>query len=328
MNAASDFPRHHQDLGHATHLVDIDLYRPGLAACYVLQHADELALIDCGTRHSAERVLATVRALGAAPEQVRWVIPTHVHLDHASGAGQLMAACCNAQLVVHPKGLQHMVDPSKLQAGAIAVYGEPAFQRDFGDLQAIDASRCIAAEDGQQFALGDEHLQFIHTPGHANHHGCIIDSASGYLFTGDTFGLGYQEFARPSPYLVATTSPVAFDPDAWMSSIDRLLDLQPSAVCLTHFSKHADPAALAPMLRESIRAHADIALAEEGNDEEGRLDRLRSAVDSLLVGGAVQHCGVSEERARELLAGDVELNAQGLAVWLARRAKRAQQPPA
>ena len=139
MNPASDFPRHHQDLGHATHLVDIGLYRPGLAACYVVQHGDELALLDCGTRHSAEQVLATVRALGAAPEQVRWVIPTHVHLDHASGAGQLMAACSNAQLVVHPKGLQHMVDPSKLQAGAIAVYGEAAFQRDFGDLQAIDA---------------------------------------------------------------------------------------------------------------------------------------------------------------------------------------------
>jgi len=320
------FPDRHEDLGFGTHLVDVDLYRPGLAACYVLQHGDELALIDCGTPHSTPQVLATIAALGATPEQVRWIIPTHVHLDHASGSGQLMGACSNATLVVHPKGYPHMVDPSRLQAGAMAVYGEEAFMRDFGDLQAIDESRAIAAEDGQTFDLDEAKLTFIDTPGHANHHGCIHDSASGYLFTGDTFGLGYQEFARTSadgtPYLVATTTPVAFDPDAWMQSLERMMDTHPSAVCLTHFSKHDQPEGLVPMLRDSIQAHADIALAEEPNDSEGRGERLRLAVEELLVGGAVKHCRMTEDQARQLLAGDVELNAQGLEVWLKRRAKR------
>lgn len=319
------FPEGHQGLGHHTHLVDIGLYRPGLAACYLVRHGDELALVDCGTRHSTPAVLQTIRALGASPEQVRWIIPTHVHLDHASGAGQLMAACRNAQLVVHPKGYPHMIDPSRLQAGAMAVYGEQAFLRDFGELQPIDESRAIAAEDGADFDLGGQALKFIHTPGHANHHGCIFDTASGYLFTGDTFGLGYQEFAVDSPYLVATTSPVAFDPDAWFASLEHMLALQPDAVCLTHFSKHESPASLAPMLRASIQAHVDIALAEEFNEAPGRAERLREAVDSLLVGGAMQHAGTDELTARRLLSGDIELNAQGLEVWLERRAKRRQQ---
>ena len=318
----TQFPRGHQDLGHATHLVDIDLYRPHLGACYLLRDGDQFALIDCGTMHSVPQVMQTLAAAGGSSEQVRWIIPTHVHLDHAGGAGQLMQACANAQLVVHPKGYQHMVDPSKLQAGASAVYGEEAFAADFGELLAVEEARAIAAEDGQQFALGGRTLTFIHTPGHANHHGCIFDSASRYLFTGDTFGLGYQEFAERSPYIIATTSPVAFDPDAWMDSLDRMLALEPAAVCLTHFSRHDNPAALAPMLRESIQAHVQIALAEEPDQSDGREQRVRDAVDRLLVGGAVAHCGMAEDRARELLAGDIELNAQGLVVWLARRAKK------
>lgn len=323
------FPEGHEDLGNDTHLVDIDLYRSGLASCYVVRHGDELALLDCGTPHSAPKVMATIAAMGATPEQVRWVIPTHVHLDHASGAGALMAACPNAQLVAHPKGYPHMVDPSRLQAGALAVYGEEAFQRDFGDLQPIDESRAIAAEDGQEFALGDSSVKFIHTPGHANHHGCIFDSASGYLFTGDTFGLGYQEFVPlahdGTPYLVATSSPVAFDPQAWFASIDHMMALAPSAICLTHFSKHDDPAALAPVLRASIQGHMDIALAEETNDPEGRSERLRNAVERMLVSGATAHCDIGESTARELLANDIKLNSQGLEVWLKRRAKKREQ---
>ena len=106
------FPNGHQDLGAGTHLVDVDLYRPALASCYLVQHGDELALIDCGTPHSAPQALATIAAVGASPEQVRWIIPTHVHLDHASGAGQLMDACANASLVAHPKGCLLYTSPS------------------------------------------------------------------------------------------------------------------------------------------------------------------------------------------------------------------------
>ncbi len=314
----------HQDIGQGTTLIDCLLHRPALAACYLVRDGEELALIDCGTNHSIPQILGAIEDSGAAPEQVRWIIPTHVHLDHAGGAGRLMQRCVNATLVTHPKGVPHMIDPSRLQAGATAVYGEAAFARDFGDLEPIPEARCIAAEDGQSFSLGSRPLRFIHTPGHANHHGCILDAHSGYLFTGDTFGLGYPELATPSPYIVATTTPVAFDPDAWEQSLDRLLALGPSAVCLTHFGRYGHPADLAPMLRESIRAHAEIALREEANPPEGREERLHKAVEHLLIDGAVAHSGLPREQVTALLGDDVTLNAQGLAVWLARRAKRRQ----
>ncbi len=311
-----------ESVGNQTVLIDCGLYRPQLAGCYLVHDSGEVAVIDCGTWHSVPRILDAIRSLGARPEDVRWILPTHVHLDHAGGAGRLAQSCPRATLATHPKGLPHMIDPSRLQAGATAVYGQAAFARDFGSLDPIPASRCIPAGDGQTFQLGQRTLRYIHTPGHANHHGCIFDSSSGYLFSGDAFGLGYRELATPTPYIVATTTPVAFAPEEWQASLDRMLALEPSAVCLTHYGKYHDPIGLAPQLRASIQAHADIALKEELNaDDAARETRLERAVADLLVNGASKHCGISSARAREILASDISLNAQGLKVWLARRAK-------
>lgn len=310
-------------LGNGSYLIDTGLYGPQRAACYLVEDNGELALLDTGTQHSLPRVLDTIAEIGATPAQVRYVIPTHVHLDHAGGAGQLMQACPNATLVVHPKGHPHMVDPSKLQAGATAVYGEAVFARDFGTLLPIPEPRTLIAEDGQHFDLGRRTLSFVHTPGHANHHGCIFDQTSGHLYTGDTFGLGYRELERnDEPYLVATTTPVAFDPDAWLDSLDRMMALDPQACCLTHFGKIDRPRDRVGMLRESIEAHREIALAEEGHDLEGRDTRLRQAVDALLVEGGSSYSGLAADKVREIFVNDIELNAQGLGIWLARRAKQ------
>ena len=315
------FPKDHQDLGHGTHLIDIKLYRDHLGACYLIQDGDEFAMVDCGTQHSQPQILQTLEAAGGTPEQVRWVIPTHVHLDHAGGAGQLMKVCPNATLVTHPKGHPHMVDPSKLQAGATAVYGEEPFAKDYGELIPIDASRCEAAEEGRTLPLGKRTLTIIHTPGHANHHCCVFDSASQYLFTGDTFGLGYREFGEDNPYITCTSSPVAFDPEAWMDSLDRMMALKPSAVCLTHYGLYPHPEKWVDGLRGSINRHAQIALDEEANESEGRAERLAKAVELELVDGAVAHCGIDRDAALKIFEGDIDLNSQGLGVWLIRRAK-------
>lgn len=310
-------------IGHDSYLIDTGLYRPLHTACYLVADDGELAIIDTGTQYSLPRVMEAIATAGATPEQVRYVMPTHVHLDHAGGAGQLMAACPQATLVVHPRGRPHMIDPSKLQAGATAVYGEQAFRRDFGELLPIDEARTHAATDGETFALGRRTLQFLDTPGHANHHGSLFDRHSGYLYTGDTFGLGYRQFIHDQrPLLLATTTPVAFDPDAWFASLDHMLARDPAACCLTHFGRVDRPRDLVDGLRDSIRAHVDIALAEEQHAAPGRDERLHAAVDRLLVGAAVAHSKLDEAGARAVLSADIELNAQGLAVWLARRAKR------
>ncbi|MGB5452655.1 MAG: MBL fold metallo-hydrolase [Sedimenticolaceae bacterium] len=310
-------------LGNNSYLIDTGLYGPAHGACYLVEDSGELAIIDTGTHNSLPQVLETIAAVGATPQKVRYVIPTHVHLDHAGGAGQLMDSCPNATLVVHPKGLPHMIDPSKLQAGAIAVYGEEAFQRDFGDLKPVPEERTVAASDLQDFELGGRRLQFLDTPGHANHHGCIFDHRSGYFYTGDTFGLGYRQFRHNgSALVVATTTPVAFDPDAWFESLDRMMAFDPAACCLTHFGKIDRPAEKVDMLRESIRAHVAIALEEENRDPDGREARLKAAVDRLLVDAGCAHSELSADQVRHIFESDIELNAQGLNVWLIRRAKK------
>jgi glyoxylase-like metal-dependent hydrolase (beta-lactamase superfamily II) len=234
-----------------------------------------------------------------------------------------MAACPNATLVAHPKGVPHLIDPTKLIAGAAAVYGDEAFSQHFGTLAPVPASRVVAAEDGKVFDLAGRQLNFIHTPGHANHHGCIHDASSGGIFTGDTFGISYREFdTGAAPWLFAPTTPVAFDPDAWQQSLDRIMVLGPSAVFLTHYCRLDEPSRHVEQVRSSIRALADIAMDLAAQPLAQRQARIKDAVTNHLVNDARAHgCMLDKARIAELLAVDIELNAQGLEVWLRRRAK-------
>lgn len=177
----------YQDLGDGIYCIDTDLYRPQMAACYLVREGDAAAFIDTGTYHAIPSLLEVLAELGLAAENVRYVIPTHVHLDHAGGSGELMARCPNASLVVHPKGAWHMIDPSKLQAGATAVYGAEGFAKDYGKLIPVAARRVINTTNGYAINLNGRELVFYDTPGHANHHGCIFDQRTAVCFTGDTF---------------------------------------------------------------------------------------------------------------------------------------------
>lgn len=329
--------------------IDTGLYRPQLAASYLIRGGNRLAFVDTGVAHALPRLLAAVATIGLTPAHVEAVIPTHVHLDHAGAAGALMQACPNARLIVHPKGAPHVIDPSKLIAGATAVYGAEEFERHFGALTPIPESRVELAQDEQRIDLGGRMLRFIDTPGHANHHGCLFDERTRGWFTGDTFGIAYPELhAESGPWLFAPTTPVAFDPPAWQASIERLLETDPLAVYMTHFGRIDEPGVLAGQLKASIAALAEVALREEAaalnesiknetaqnetaqnklaehqTDETGRLARLKSAVSDSLVAAAQAHgVRLEAERIRALLAVDTDLNAQGLDVWLKRRRKQ------
>jgi len=312
-----------EDLGDGIYCIDAYLGRPRMAACYLVTSGDSAAFIDNGTANTVPSLLALLDHLGLAREQVRYVIPTHVHLDHAGGTGPLMNACPEATLVVHPKGAPHMIDPSRLTAGATAVYGEAVFRREFGVLEPVSEQRCIAAGDGEVFDLDGRPLAFLDTPGHANHHGCIWDERTRGFFTGDTFGIAYPEFRTGAgPWMFAPTTPVAFDPESWHRSLDRLVSYGPASAYLTHFGRVAVTADLVARLRESIDALAATAQAAAGL-RESRLAHLKAAVGEQLVAEARSHGVTLEEaRMRELLAVDIELNAQGLEVWLVRQEKR------
>lgn len=310
-----------------TWLIDTRLNRPGHTGCYLLRGDEELAFVDCGASTSVPHLLQVLETLGFPAGQVRYILPTHVHLDHAGGAGELLEHCPNAILATHHRGLPHLVDPSRLQQGAMAVYGEAAFRRLFGELRPAPAERCRSLEEGDTLPLGNRELGFMDTPGHANHHGCFFDPLTGTLFTGDTFGLRYPELdSNGTPFLFATTTPVAFDPEAWQGSLDRMMALEPTRAGLTHFGPLADPVRWAPLLRRSLEEHVALALEEEKHAPEGREERLREALHSLLVERALEHNPELEREEVEALLGvDLALNAQGLAVWLARRARHREK---
>jgi glyoxylase-like metal-dependent hydrolase (beta-lactamase superfamily II) len=307
-----------EDLGHGITAIDTGYTRPLFDASHLLVENGRAAFVDVGTTFSAPRLVAVLEAKGLRPEAVDYVIVTHVHLDHAGGAGEMMRRLPGARLVVHPRGARHMIDPSKLWAGASAVYGEEALLRDYGALVPVDPSRVIEAPDGFTLDLGGRPLLFLDTPGHARHHFCVWDEASRSMFTGDTFGLSYRELAGPrGPLILPTTTPVQFEPDALEASIDRIVGHAPASMVLTHYSRVGEVERLAADLRRRVGELAALGRAHDG--KPGRAARLRAGVEELLLGWAHDHrTPLPAERVKELLALDIELNAQGLEVWLDR----------
>jgi glyoxylase-like metal-dependent hydrolase (beta-lactamase superfamily II) len=319
---------HYEEVAEGVFCVDTGLYRHGLAACYLIREGDRLAFADTGTTKSAPGLMWVIEDLGLTPAHVDYVMPTHVHLDHAGGAGRLMALCPNARLVVHPKGAQHMIDPSKLAAGATALYGKESFEQEFESIVPVPEERVTVADDGMVIDLNGRLLTFIDTPGHANHHGCIFDERSGGFFTGDTFGLSYREFdTARGPLMIAPPTPVAFDPDAWQESITKIMRFAPKAIFLTHYCRIDHPQGVEEQLRRSIRDLAEIALAEE-HEPEGRVERLRERISIYMIGQVRNHgCDMDDARILDLLGMDIELDAHGLEVWLMRRAKQTAAQP-
>lgn len=302
---------------HGIHTVDTGFHRPNFDAAYLMVEDGRAAFIDTGTTHSVPRLLAALSAAGLAPEDADWVIVTHVHLDHAGGAGALMQALPKARLLVHPRGERHMVDPSALIAGASEVYGADEVARAYGTIAPIPKERVVTSHDGMTVQLAGRTLTLLDTPGHAKHHHCIWDERSKSFFTGDTFGLSYREFdTARGPWLLPTTTPVHFDPPVLKASVQRLLSYQPESMFLTHYGRVQDVAALGATLLEQIDELVQLALPLR--DAPDRHAQLKHALSATYLKRVHAHgCTLADDEVLHLLANDIELNAQGIAVWLA-----------
>lgn len=308
-----------EDLGHGVHAIDTGFHRERFDAAYLLVHEGRAAFIDTGTNHAVPRLLATLESLGLSRSAVDWIIPTHVHLDHAGGAGLLMRQLPNSRMLVHPRGARHMIDPAALWQGALAVYGPQEMERSYGALVPVPAERVQDSRDGMTLDLAGRALRVEHTPGHARHHHCLWDETTRGWFTGDTFGLSYREFdTSRGPWLMPTSTPVQFEPEALHASIQRLLAADPDCMYLTHFGRVTEVPRLGALLLSLLDEMTALGRAErEAPDRHEALMRGQRAIFTRSL--AAHGCGLDPEEIAALLALDVELNAQGMAIWLDRR---------
>jgi glyoxylase-like metal-dependent hydrolase (beta-lactamase superfamily II) len=309
--------------------IDAMYMQPGHACCYLMVENGRAAFIDTGTGHSVPYLLETLKLKNLNVENVDYIIPTHVHLDHAGGTGLLMSKLPNAKLVIHPRGAQHMVDPQKLVAGTVAVYGKENFKQLYGEIIPINEQRVIVANDENEIQLANRTLKFLDTPGHARHHFCVYDKTSNGFFTGDTFGLSYKELDnKDGAFILPTTTPVQFEPDAWHTSLTRMLDHQPTNMYLTHFGRVTEIERLAKQLREGIDEYAKIAKSflNSENSSETREQSIKEKITQHLQTNLRQR--YSENEVTEftiLFESDLDLNAAGLEVWLKRLEKDSER---
>lgn len=314
-----------EDLGQGIYAIDTGFQRPRFDAAYLMVEDGRAAFIDTGTNHAVPRLLAALNALGLTTAAVDWVIPTHVHLDHAGGVGLLMEALPHARALVHPRGLRHMVDPKALWLGALAVYGDEEMQRSYGKLVPVPAERAVATHDEQVVHLAGRPLRFIDSPGHAKHHHAIWDERSRSWFTGDTFGLSYRAFdVDGRAWILPTSTPVQFEPEALKATVARLLAAEPLAMQVTHYGRVGGSVAEVQRLAAVMLEQVDemVALARLLKDVPERHEKLKGGLLAAYL-ARVQGHGYRGDlaAAADWLALDAELNAQGLEVWLDRPAR-------
>lgn len=299
-------------LDHGITCVDADYVQPGIACFYLMEEGGEYAVIETGTSLSVPRLLDYLAGEGVEPEQVRYVIPTHVHLDHAGGVGAMMDAFPGATLLIHPRGARHMVDPERLVASARAVYGEQAFAALYGEITAVDTSRIREIEDGERVSLGARELEFRHTRGHANHHLCVWDKRSQGWFSGDMFGVSYAWFRFDSgDFVLPSTTPTQFDPEAYFASLELLGSYEPRWMYLTHFGVLPYTDAASELLRQQVARFCE--LATSLGDDPGALQQ--GLEDYALECLASFSPDTDESTLRRWASFDVPLNTQGLLHW-------------
>ena len=309
------------DAGNGVVAVDTLYLRPSADASHLVIADGHAAFVDTGTNSSVPYLLDALRQYDLEPGDVDYVFLTHVHLDHAGGAGTLMQALPNARCIIHPRGAPHMADPSKLIAGTQGVYGKQQAFELYGEIVPIDAARIIEAADEDRFTFGGREVRALHTEGHARHHYCLHDPQSRGVFTGDSFGISYRELdTAQGEFIFPTTTPSSFDPDEAHKSVDRIMACEPRYLYLTHYSRVADLERLAADMHAGIDAFVEIALAHKSDPD--REVTIRGALEDHLLARVFEH-GFAGDRdaARAVLEGDIVLNAQGLVAWLERLEK-------
>lgn len=304
------------EVGDGIVAIDTEFMAPQFDASHLIVAGGRAAYVDTGTNASVPLLLDALRQNDLDAGDVDYVFLTHVHLDHAGGAGSLMQELPNARCVVHPRGAPHMADPTRLVAGTEAVYGSEQARAMYGEIRPIDAGRIVETADGERFTLGGREFDVLHTEGHARHHYCLHDPQSAGVFTGDSFGVSYRHLDTDrGEFIFPTTTPTHFDPVEAHRTIDRIRALEPRRLYLTHYSRVGDVERLAGDMHACLDEF--VAIAERHRDADDREGAIRDEMFEYLAGRLTDHGFRGGRDAMwSALKTDIMLNTQGLVAWL------------
>ena len=295
---------------------DANYYRKNFAAIHFVNQNNKILIIDTATNHSAKRLLNTLHSMNISPESVEWIVLTHVHLDHAGGAGLLMKMCPNARLAVHPRGVRHMVNPEKLWASVISVYGKEEAEKQYGQLIPVDENRVFAVDEGEVIRFENRRLQIFDAPGHANHHIVIFDEESKSFFTGDAFGIAYPELSgKDGEFIFISSTPTQFEPVKFDTTVKKIMEQKPKSCFLTHFSKIMNIKKNGYELLKQIDEY--VAITQQAkNNHENQQELIKEKLFELLYKKFKKvNLNISKREFGNLLSLDLSLNAQGLEYW-------------
>ena len=306
------------DCGDGIYGIDTFYEREGCTSVYIICSGGRCGIIESAANSSLPHLLSALDELGVDYANVDFLALTHVHLDHAGGAGSYMQKFPNAKLIVHPRGAKHMADPTALIEGVCEVYGKSETERMYGEIIPIDRERIISADDGYVFNIGDKKIITLETPGHAKHHNSYYDESDSVIFSGDAFGVSYSEMqTEKGRWAIPTTSPVQFSPEDMVSSINKMLALNPKKILLTHFGEVSNISEAAEELCSTVQEYTKIA-----EDAQGGFKMIKENVKKLHTDMCRKHnISNPEYYTDSILSTDTELNSQGLACWYEYRHK-------
>ncbi|WP_144510347.1 MBL fold metallo-hydrolase [Bacillus sp. FJAT-22090] len=283
---------------------------------YVIQE-EELTIVETSASPSIKYVIEGLKSLGFSLEEVKYIIVTHIHLDHAGGAGLLIKECPNAKLVVHPKGARHLANPERLIAGAKAVYGEK-FSQLFEPIIPIDEERLLIKGEGDTLKIGSNCvLEFLDTPGHAKHHFSIYDPITNGMFTGDTVGVRYEQLIPDGVHLfLPSTSPNQFDPIEMQRAIDRMQEMKLDFIYFGHYGMTNLPNEA--FLQVSSWLEIFLNEAKSIYAEQQGYEKLAECLVSLVREHLRKYSIPDNHEVYKLIQLDMEVSAMGLIDYLSK----------
>jgi glyoxylase-like metal-dependent hydrolase (beta-lactamase superfamily II) len=238
-------------------IVDCNYVEPEFAAAALWVDQGRGFFVECNTNAAIPYLLNAVHEQGLSADAIEGLVITHVHLDHAGGAGLFLKTFPNAKVYAHPKAARHLIDPSRLITSATQVYGQEFMQRLYGEILACPAERVVILEDGDAIDWAGGRFETKHTRGHANHHLCVWEPQTRTLHTGDSFGVSYPKLNEHLGHVLflVSTSPTDFDGDAALATIDWVESVKPNYFVPTHFGQYSGSqvGAVAEQLRAQIR---------------------------------------------------------------------------